>query len=194
MIENLTRQPWTPEADALLREVWAAPEALKTVLDRFPGRTEKALMTRGHELELPDRRIAMAAARAEQSTGARLKAAIALTPRTVDQMAAVAGTSTTTARRFVNRHRAEMHIKKFDVAPDDGYAAAMWIWGAGVDAKRRGAQSQPQISARYYRKLKRERPEVIDKIKAKNRIRYAEKVGKLVRRDPMTSALYGDAA
>jgi hypothetical protein len=193
--KGMPRAPkWSPEEDALLTKLWSEPAALKTVEHLFPLRTEAALVARGRDLKLPDRRRAIPAQRAAQGSGARIKAILESRRATTAELAVLAACSEPTVRRFISANRAEMHIARFLPAGEDGPGAAVWVWGAGRDAKRPPPKSRHELSKRYYRKLKRERFDKFDEIRAQQRIRAATKAGTLVRRDPLVAALFGSAA
>ncbi|MDE1139567.1 hypothetical protein [Paraburkholderia tropica] len=184
---------WTEEEDALLRKVWGEPAPLKTVLDQFPLRSLAALVARGRDMKLPDRRRAMPAERTKQTSWARLRAVLQSRRATIAQLAGLAICSQPTVRRFIRANRAEMRIARYLPPGEDGRPTAVWAWGAGEDARRPAPKSANEIAARYYRKLKRERPEVLDKIRARARVRHADRVGRLVRRDPAVAAMFGSA-
>ncbi|WP_156965948.1 hypothetical protein [Paraburkholderia bannensis] len=191
---GMPRAPeWSPEEDALLRKVWDEPAALKTVVHLFPLRTEAALTARGRDLELADRRRAIPAKRAAQSSGARMRAILESRSATAAELAELAVCSEPTVRRFIGANRAEMHITRYLPTCGDGAPTAVWVWGAGRDAKRPTPKSRQELSKRYYRKLKRERIDKFDEIRAQQRKRAAEKRGTFVRRDPLVAALFGAA-
>ncbi|PVX86454.1 hypothetical protein [Paraburkholderia unamae] len=193
--KGMPRAPkWSPEEDALLTKLWGEPAALKNVEHLFPLRTEAALVARGRDLKLPDRRRSMPAQRAAQGSGARIKAILESRPATAAELAALAVCSQPTVRRFITANRAEMRIARYLPNAGDGSPTAVWAWGAGRDAKRPAPKSREELSARYYRKLKRERLDKFDQLRAQQRVRAATKAGTLVRRDPLVAALFGGAA
>lgn len=193
--KGMPRPPkWSPEEDALLRKVWDEPAALKTVVHLFPLRTEAALIARGRDLKLADRRRALPAQRAAQGSHARIKAILETRRATTAELAMLAACSEPTVRRFIKAHRAEMRIGRFIPSGGDGSPTAVWAWGPGRDAKRPTPKSTTELSARYYSKMKRERPEKLDQIRAHQRIRAATKAGTFIRRDPLVAAFFGAAA
>jgi hypothetical protein len=182
---------WPPELVETLRGIWTDPAPLKTQLHLFPGRTIGGLKAQAQALELPDRR-ALGRERAEQSSGTRIRAAMEAKPGTLEDLAARAMTSTTTVRNFVKRHRAEVHVKRYAPRAADGFRAAIWAWGVGKDAPWPKTDDKRECANRYYRKMRRD-PEWKARNAAKQRLNYAERTGKLVRRDAAAIAMFGEA-
>lgn len=190
-----TRAPeWTPEENALLRKVWKKPEPLKTVAHLFSGRSENALVMHGIRLGLPDRRRKMPGKRTAKTIWPRIEAALRVRPASLDELAALALCSNCTVRRFIKAKRADVHIAKYLPAIETRNVLALWVWGAGEDASRPPRMTEAELKARYKRKLERERPEELDRQRAKAQVRAARRAGRLVRRDPMVAALFGAAA
>jgi transposase len=183
---------WPDEQIALLKKVWDDPAPMKTQMDLFPGRTEGALKAMGAALGLPDRRL-LNSERADKSSGERIKAAIKKRPGTYDELAARLSVSQSTVRRFITKFRAEVHIKRYRRRRgDDGYRPAVWAWGAGPDAPWPKAATPRDCSNRWYRKKSRD-PEWVARIRLRQKLYYAKRTGKLVRRDPAAIALFGEA-
>jgi hypothetical protein len=188
----MPRLAWTTEDDARLTEVWADPAPIKTQLDKFPGRTEPALSARARELELPDRRSMIAAARVAV-TFEHVRLALATEPATREELASHAGVAVSTVRRFIKAHRAEVRILKYAPRGADGYAPAVWAWGAGDDAPRPKAKLPKENALAYYRRVRRD-PFVKAKRAARARLKYERKTGRFPRRDAAALALFGPAA
>lgn len=190
-----TRAPaWTPEEDALLRKVWKKPEPLKTVTHLFSDRSANALVMHGIRLGLPDRRLKTPAKRTKQTIWPRIHEALKGRRATVEELAVLAGCSESAVRQFIKANRPNMHIARFKPAVEARNVTAIWVWGAGKDAERPAPLTEAEQKARYKRKLERERPDELDRQRAKARIRAAKREGRLVRRDPMVAALFGAAA
>lgn len=187
----MPRMPWTPEDDARLTAVWNDPAPIKTQLDKFPGRTEFALAARAGALELPDRRLMANNGRAA-ITFRRIQALIEADAGTIEELAARAFVSKATIRRFIEAHRADVHISTYRPRAADGYSPAVWTWGAGEDATRPPGKSPNEISLAYYRRIRRD-PFFRAKCSARARRRYETKKGRWVRRDPAAVALFGPA-
>lgn len=193
--KGMPRAPkWSPEEDELLRKVWADPVPLKTALGQFSRPSVDSLVARAITLGLPDRRLTIPAERTKQLMWPRIKEALKSRRSTVAELAERAGCSECTVKRFIKANRAEMRIARFLPAFEAGNVTAIWAWGAGEDATRPAPLTEQEMKARYRKKLERERPEEIDRIRAKARIRTAGNSGRLVRRDPLVEALFGAAA
>lgn len=186
----MPRARWLPEDDLRLTEVWKDPAALKTQIDKFPGRTELALIHRGAELKLPDRRLFANAARSVATTFARIEKLIKARPGSMEEIAVRANVSKATVRRFITANRGEMHILKYRPRAENGYRAAVWTWGPGKDAVRPKAKTPNEIALAYYRRNRRD-PVFKANRAARERLRHAVKTGQFVRRDPAAIALFG---
>lgn len=182
---------WLEEDDVLLTLLWADPAPLKTHLHRFPGRSYDSLIQRGKTLELPDRR-GMRLARSEATVGARIREQMELLPGTTLELSARAIASKRTVQNFIERHRAEVHIVDYRPRGISGPPPAVFAWGVGEDLPRPGPQDQTVASRKYYRKRRRD-PYLRELDAARQRIRYAERTGKLAKRDVATIALFGEA-
>ncbi|RAR51665.1 hypothetical protein C7401_13625 [Paraburkholderia unamae] len=192
--KGMPRAPkWSPEQDELLRKVWSDPAPLKTVLAQFPGRSCDSLVARGIRLGLPDRRLSIPAERTKQGVWPRIRAALEARRASIGDLAKAAGCSECTVKRFIKANRAQVHIGRYLRATGTSNVTALWVWGAGNDAKRPKPMTSQELKARYYRKLERERPEMIDQLRARARVRMATRAGRLVRRDPLVAALFGGA-
>ena len=187
----MPRLPWSPQDDARLTEIWKDLAPLKTHLDKFPGRSERALAERGTVLKLPDRRGVASVWRGEV-TFARIKSLLKARPSTREELAARACVSLSTVRHFTETHRADIHVLRYRPRGENGYAAAVWTWGAGEDAPRPKAKLPKEIALAYDRRIRRD-PFYRSKHAARARIRYAMKIGRFVRRDPAAVALFGPA-
>ena len=183
---------WPDEQIALLKQVWANPAPLKTQLHLFPGRTDGALKAMGAALNLPDRRL-LNSQRADESSGARIKAAIQKRPGTYAELAARLSVSQATVRRFITKFRADVHIKRYrSRRGEDGYWPAVWAWGACEDAMWPERADPRDCANRWYRKKSRD-PEWVARNRARQQLYYAKRTGKLVRRDPAAIALFGES-
>ncbi|POR54554.1 hypothetical protein B0G62_102162 [Paraburkholderia eburnea] len=183
---------WTPAENALLRKVWKRSAPLKTVTHLFPSRSENAIVMHGIRLGLPDRRRKMPGKRTAETIWPRIEAALRVRPASLDELAALARCSNGTVRRFIKAKRTEVHIAKYLRAIGTRNVTALWAWGAGEDAPRPPRMTEAEQRARYKRKLERERPEELDRQRARARVRAARRDGRLVRRDPMVVALFGN--
>lgn len=185
---------WTPEEDVLLRKVWKQTAPLKTVTHLFADRSTNAIVMHGIRLGLPDRRVKIPAKRTKQTIWPRIEAALKESRATVEELAARAGCSECSVRRFIKARRATVHIARFLPAVEVRTVTAIWAWGEGKDAARPVPLTSEEERARYKRRLERERPEELDRQRAKARLRAAKRAGRLVRRDPLVAALFGNAA
>ncbi|WP_106351421.1 hypothetical protein [Paraburkholderia fungorum] len=180
-----------PEDDALLTRLWADPMPLKAHLHLFAGRSYDSLIQRGKTLELPDRRRDMRLARSEATVGARIREQMELLPGTTLELSMRAIASKRTVQNFIERHRGDVHIVDYRPRGISGPPPAVFAWGAGEDLPRPEPQSPTVAARKYYRKRRRD-PYQRELDAARQRIRYAERTGQLVKRDAAAIALFGD--
>jgi hypothetical protein len=154
---------WTEAEMAIVREIWASPDALATQLHRLPGRTAISVYKMADRLKLVKR------ARPETSCREMLIALMADGQRrSVAEMAAATGFSVKTVRAqssSLHEERA-MHIPEYR----EPYSERVYVWGEGEDVPKppqmaptlarklfpRAPKAQPANSAP---RVKRERPE-----------------------------------
>lgn len=187
------RVPWTPDEDLRLASRWSDPRPVKMWIDEFPGRTDKSIESRGAYLKLPDR-SEIARKYSGALTADRVIDEMKRAPGTVLELSVRLSRSTRTVQRVINSRRPELYIKSYRARGDSGYAPAVWAYGNRKDATRPEREPKKAIASRYYWKTKLHRPDQMAKILARHKLRYAEKVGKLIRRDPLVEALFGKAA
>ncbi|AQV94795.1 hypothetical protein BJN34_12980 [Cupriavidus necator] len=77
-----------------------------------------------------------------------------------------------------------LHVGDYGPKTGTGPAPRLWALGPGKDADRPPAMTGAQRARKRWRHLKANRPEYLDKRNARDRLKYAEKAGKLIRRDP----------
>lgn len=183
---------WLAEQDELLTRLWADPAPLKMHMHLFPGRTYDAIIARGKTLGLPDRRHGMRLARAEATTGARIREQMEACPGTALELATRAIASKRTVQNFIERHRAELHIVNYRPRGKSGPPPAVFAWGPGEDLPRPPPQDPCVAARKYYRKRRRD-PYVREKDAERQRIRYLERTGRLAQRDTAAIALFGNA-
>ncbi|MBW9132909.1 hypothetical protein JNC05_27925 [Paraburkholderia ginsengiterrae] len=187
------RRAWSPEEDALLTRLWADPAPLKIHVHRFSGRSYDSLIQRGKkELGLPDRRRDMRLARSEATVGARIREQMEREPGTTAELAARSLASKRTVQNFIERHRAEVRVIDYRPRGISGPPPAVFAWGAGEDMPRPAPQDATVAARKYYRKRRRD-PYLRDIDATRQRIRYAERTGKLAKRDEAAIAIFGDA-
>jgi len=84
-----------------------------------------------------------------------------------------------------------VHIGGYGERPANGYWPKLWALGPGKDAPK--PVSVPKAKREHDRwvRMKKEEPERIDIRYARERLRRAERNGKLIRRDPAASWIGG---
>lgn len=175
---------WTPEEDAVLRQIWAATGSLKEGMHLLPGRSYRATIAHGQWLGL-GRRVNFKKSRYSPTWDAiktvlqdkRMRSAVELARETGASRRAV-------MQQLADHHGAEVRIAGYLKSTGVGYPTALWKLGKGKDAQRPPPTPKSVIYKRQYKRLKEDRPDLLAARNAQMRLRYAEKAGKLIRRDP----------
>ncbi|SCU73470.1 putative Bacteriophage protein [Cupriavidus necator] len=172
---------WSPAEDAILGELWASNRPLKEGLHRLPGRTHRAAVAHGYELGLGERTIK----RDYSPTWEAIKAALGKQRMSAKALAALTGASLrAVAQQLADHHGTDVRVAAYSKANARGIPTAIRTLGKGKDAARPPRTPLSVIYKRQYRRLKEDRPDLLAARNAAMRLRYAEKTGKLIRRDP----------
>jgi len=172
---------WSPAEDAILGELWASDRPLKEGLHRLPRRTHRAAVAHGYELGLGERTIK----RDYSPTWEAIKAVLANQRLSAKALAVLTGASLrAVSQQLADHHGEDVHIANYSKANARGIPTALWVLGKGEDAARPPRTPLSEIYKRQYRRLKEDRPDLLGTKNAAMRLRYAEKTGKLIRRDP----------
>ncbi|RKE35275.1 hypothetical protein B0G76_1336 [Paraburkholderia sp. BL23I1N1] len=181
---------WSEDEDEILREIWTLRTPLKVSAARLPGRSVRGIQMRAETLELPRRRQA----RGTSDTRPAFVALWSALKRrgTRIELATRAGVSNQTAGDFIKHFRAQMHIVDW-YRPADGPTTPIYKAGAGVDKPKPPNKPRDKIYSDYWKRMKRERPDLAAARIARTTFKRLEREGKLMRRDPAAVALFGTA-
>lgn len=173
---------WSAEEEAALEANWKNGLHVRMWCDQIPGRTILAITQHGLE------RFG--------GRGRKYNSGNSITWRTIQrilgdgsmksalEIAQLTGLDRNwITRELRDRYPTLVHIGGYGPRPANGFCPRLWKLGAGQDAPKPVPMTPAEIAAKQWRKMKRERPEAIDKRNAQKRIRAAEKAGKLIRRD-----------
>lgn len=173
--------PWSPEEEALLRKHWGNGEPTKTVAALFPTRSAAAVLKHGYGMGLGPRECGRpcfspvwegakhALAGGKKMTSNELAALLKVTPHAVQKQMRL-------------RHGTEVRIGGFDVRAHAPHVIR-WALGTGPDAPAPKRKSRKEINRAFSRRMRKD-PEYCARQNLRARLRYAEKTGKLIRRDP----------
>jgi hypothetical protein len=147
---------WTPEEDALLREIWAQPGSLKLSANKFPNRTIHAIRFRGHcELGLPRR------AKLKTSTYSWVQEVIDVEFKkgfvgTVYQMAEITPASHQRIRTTIrNGQGTKYYIAGWEKRTNGCDWTPRWALGTEQDIPKPEPKSKAEISKRFRANKKR---------------------------------------
>lgn len=177
---------WLPPEDAALTEIWADRRPLKVTISRLPGRSVRGAEHRATELGLPHRRLPRGVSD-DRPAFVVLWAVLKAKRGTINELAARAHVSRPTVDAFIKHFRTEMHVCGWRDR------SAIYKAGAGEDAPKPAKQTSKEKCARYWKKLKRERPDLAAVRIARSSFKRLEREGKVIRRDPAVLALFGPA-
>lgn len=172
---------WTDAEIATLRYMWGSDQPLRMWADLLPGRGDRAIYCKAHRLGLPDR--------TEQITkpvpiGWRIVQRLLAdgTPRTAADIAAATGLSRWSVTSQLNRRSgSDVHISEYRPGR---HPERVWKIGPGKNAERPAPKPHKLCVQEWRRRAQKTKPEIFDAINGRRRNRYAEKRGKLIRRDP----------
>ncbi|WP_156173954.1 GcrA family cell cycle regulator [Cupriavidus basilensis] len=172
---------WTEEDDAKLREYWANGIPVRKWFTDFPGRSQSSIFCRAHALGLPARNKTVQ--RDECVTWRMIQRVLSDgVARSSKELSILTGFhSAYISLQLKRHHREHLHISEWV-----GHRAKMprYTLGPGEDTPKPAPISHSAASAKWRKKMLNERPEMIDAKNARRRLRYAERAGTLIRRDP----------
>ncbi|USE78923.1 hypothetical protein NDR89_20010 [Cupriavidus gilardii] len=184
---------WSDEELAILAEQWKNGKPIRLWMDLLPKRTERAINNLGQALHGPRGNTHTAGASVSWRLICRALADGAmLTPLEISERSGVSRRQVYVELKM--HHGTEAHIGGYGERPQNGYWPALWKLGPGKDAKRPKAMTVSERAKRRWRRLKEERPDYIMARTLKQRLRDAEKRGKLIRPDPAAAWMFGAAA
>jgi hypothetical protein len=189
-----TWKKWTPEEDALLRELWNAPGPMKTHLEKFSNRSEHAVVSRAAEIGLgkrPQRSISQC-----YVTNAAIMRALAIGPMDAVEISAKSGVERNrVSRRLKDMHAAgNVYVARWDRFSVMGRYTRIWAIGAEKDAVKPTPPTQAVRERRRMKRMKLDDPDRYEQRLARRRVQRADRAGTLVRRDPIIEALFGSAS
>jgi hypothetical protein len=184
---------WSEEEKALLAKVWARPEGLKQSVHLFSGHTIDGIKHMAHKMGLPPRSSGPA-----NRGGANETLILKLLedgPMDITEVAAKLGIWERPARFRLNALHAagKIHIARYERFSDRGVASRIWALGSGKDAPRPKPVDRNKRERMRMSRLRREDPAAYAQLLARKRAMEAIRTGRLVKRDPAATALFGDA-
>jgi hypothetical protein len=151
---------WTPEEDALLREIWSKPGPLKLSLDLFQNRTIHAIRVRGCDvLKLPRRGSLRATfySWCEDVVDKALKSGLVAT---AFQLAEVTPASPQRIRQILRKEiGTKYHIAGWEKRTNGGDWTPKWAWGGGESVPKPDRQTRAVLSRKFRARNKLKRGE-----------------------------------
>ncbi|KVL59277.1 hypothetical protein WT01_15730 [Burkholderia cepacia] len=141
--------PWTPEDDAIVREIWASDQTVKALAHRLPHRTLNAIRQRMGDLKLPRRGgVARSHFRwLEELIVAELAKG---RPLTAQQLAERTGGSITRVRELLEMgHGEKFHVDGWCRTATKGCPMKRWALGDDDDAPRPRRRTKDETNAKY---------------------------------------------
>lgn len=175
---------WAPAEILTLRREWLNGMPIRQWEHLLPGRSHQSIVAKALDLDLGKR-------------GCGPTAGNSMTWRTIQrllsggcmlsdkQLAEMSGLSRRYIAQEIRAHYPTcLHVGDYGPKTGTGPAPRLWALGPGKDADRPKAMTGAQRARKRWRHLKATRPEYLDKRNARNRIKYTEAAGRLIRRDP----------
>lgn len=174
---------WTQEELDILAANWKNGKAVRMWADLLPRRTERAITWMGHHIHGPRGRPYESGNSMTWRSIQRVLADGSM--KSALEIALMTGLDRNwISRELMNHYPAMVHIGGYGPRKEHGYGGRLWRLGTGKDAQRPRAMTAAEIEARRWRRLKKDRPDVIAARTARQKLQRAEKAGKLIRRDP----------
>ena len=177
---------WSDEELAILAREWKNGKHIRLWRDLLPKRSDRAIHQKGMELY--------------GARGRTYESGKSMTWRAIErvladgsmksalEISAITGLDRNwVARELMNHYPAMVHIGGYGPRKEHGYGGRLWKLGRGKDAQRPIAKTPAEIERKRWRKLKKDRPDMIAARTARQKLQRAEKAGKLIRRDPAAS-------
>lgn len=173
---------WTAEEDTILAANWTNGEHIRMWCDLLPNRTYRAIHQRGMEKYGARGRTYTSGNSVTWRAIQRVLADGAM--KSALQIAQLTGLDRNWISRELRDHYPHaVHIGGYGPRPANGFCPRLWTLGAGKDAPKPVAMTHAEVSRRRWKRLKKERPEVIDARNARRKLRKLEEDGLLIRRD-----------
>lgn len=186
---------WTAAEDDFLRDHWQS-EMTTIAIMKSLGRSRSGVQDRARRIGLGPREHDSRRSRKSWPTLRAFMLAIENQERpqfmTVLELHVATGICEQTILNTLNDLHAlgKVHITAYRRAPNIKRWARVWRLGPGVDADQ-PMRTVAAISCKAYRKRLKTDPERASKIEARHKLRKLERAGLLIRRDPLTAALFG---
>ncbi|WP_042886386.1 hypothetical protein [Cupriavidus necator] len=178
-----TWKAWTEADDALLRQHWQTDAPVKDIAREFPGRSPAAVQKHAIDIGLPARGnvrrpkyypvwegIKLELAKGRMLSADELARRLKVTPRAV-------------LKNLTLRHGTAVRVAGYGPVVTRAPAPRLWRLGSGPDAPPPTRKSKREVNRDYNRRMRKD-PEFCLRDEQTRRLRYAEKTGKLIRRDP----------
>lgn len=187
---------WEASHDALLRELWLTNQTVKQFASNFPGRSYASIVQRATALDLGPRSPQVRKNLCMTPTDDLLRAQLKRSPMDAVELAAKAGVSERAAMERIRRmhERREVYVKSWERFSPGGCPSRIWALGDKPDAPRPVAATGAEKWQRRMTAMKKDRPAEYARVMARRRLQYRERAGRLIRRDPLTAAFFGEAA
>lgn len=175
---------WSDEDKAILREIWKSTESIQSQVHRLPGRTAEHLRQKAKDLGLERKPRSAPGWKRIRDTlaGGRIM--------TIQDLAEAVHLSTQQVRELLDAavERGDAHIFDWVRVSRNGHAQKRFKLGSGKNAKAPAHFTHAERQERWESK---QDPEELFIRRRRYYTRKLAETGKLVRRDPLTAALFG---
>lgn len=178
-----TWKAWTPEDDALLRKHWQTDAPVKDIAKDFPGRSAEAIQKHAIDIGLQARRNVRRPKFYPVWEGIKLELAKGRALSADDLATRLKVTPRAALKNLALRHGVEVRVAAYGPRITRAPAPRLWVLGSGPDAAPPKRRSKQEVNRDYRRRMRKD-PEFCLREMQASRLRYAEKTGKLIRRDP----------
>ncbi|PFH29116.1 SANT/Myb-like DNA-binding domain-containing protein [Burkholderia sp. JKS000303] len=149
--------PWTPEEDAIVREIWASDQTTKALAHRLPNRSVNAIRQRMTDLKL-SRRGGAARSHFRWLEGLIVAELGKGRPLTPHQLAELTGGSLARVRELLRMgHGVKFFIAGWSRVSDRGCLLPKWALGAEDDEAKPPRMTKRAANAKYQAALRARR-------------------------------------
>lgn len=183
---------WTDEEEELLRQRWSDVGSIKRAICPYlPNRSAGAIASHAKQMKLP-KRPAYPKERYAPAWESIRRHLQRCPNQSAEQIGEALGMSVSTVAKHLRaKHRSgEIHITDWSRTAVVGPFGAHYTYGTGRNRMKPRPITAAQACARYRESVRKD-PERQALRNAKDRLRYAERAGNLVKRDPLVAALFG---
>ena len=185
----MSREHWTEEQTAILRQWWTNSAPVKLWMHFLPGMSERAILARAHRLNLGKRPV-LRKPTYVQSWECIKQVLADGSCRSVPELAIKTGFDESAVRKQMrDRIGIEVYVAEWRFEKNR-YVARFSLGQNKPSARKPKPKTGAENQRAYYQRVKKEDPDKHDRIRAKERVRKAMKREGAIRPDAAASWMF----